>query len=102
MALRNTKNGKATGPDNLPIEVWKSLGRTGVNCLIFLKEALNKITDEEKFPDKWRKSIFITIFKNNNNNNNVFNSYRSTPRYIQCNLIYEKKRKLRAKTNSTW
>ena len=30
---------------------------------------------------------------NNNNNNNVFNSYRSTPRYIQCNLIYEKKRK---------
>ena len=28
-----------------------------------------------------------------NNNNNVFNSYRSTPRYIQCNLIYEKKRK---------
>ena len=28
-----------------------------------------------------------------NNNNNVFNSYRSTPRYIQCNIIYEKKRK---------
>ena len=27
----------------------------------------------------------------NNNNNNVFNSYRSTPRYIQCNL-YEKKK----------
>ena len=32
MALRNMKNGKATGP----VEVWKSLGRTGVN---FLKEA---------------------------------------------------------------
>ena len=30
MALRNMKNGKATGPDNLPVEVWKSLGRTGV------------------------------------------------------------------------
>ena len=28
-----------------------------------------------------------------NNNNNVFNSYGSTPRYIQCNLIYEKKKK---------
>ena len=24
MALRNMKNGKATGPDNLPIEVWNS------------------------------------------------------------------------------
>ena len=61
MALRNMKNGKATGPDNLPIEEWKSLGRTGVN---FLKEALNKITDEEKIPDIWRKSILIPIFKN--------------------------------------
>ena len=39
MALRNMKNGKATGPDNLPVEVWKSLGRTEVN---FLKEALKR------------------------------------------------------------
>ena len=53
MALRNMKNGKAFGPDNLPVEVWKSLGRTGVT---FLKEALNKITDEENIPDIWRKS----------------------------------------------
>ena len=42
------------GPDNLPIEVWKSFGRTGVN---FLKEALNKVTDEEKIPDIWQKRI---------------------------------------------
>ena len=28
MAIRNMKNGKATGPDDLPVEVWKSLGRT--------------------------------------------------------------------------
>ena len=61
MALRKMKNGKATGPDNLPVEVWKSLGRTVVN---FLKEALNKITDEEKIPDIWRKSILIPIYKN--------------------------------------
>ena len=61
MALRNMKNGKATGPDNLTVEVWKSLGITVVN---FLKEALNKITDEEKIPDIWRKSILIPIFKN--------------------------------------
>ena len=47
MALRNMKNGKASGPDNLPVEVWKSLGRSGVT---FLKEALKKITDEEKIP----------------------------------------------------
>ena len=48
MAIRNMKNGKPTEPDNLPVEVWKSFGRTGVN---FLKEALNKITDEKNIPD---------------------------------------------------
>ena len=62
MTLINMKNGKATRPDNIPVEVWKSLGRTGVD---FLKEALNKITDEEKIPDIWRKSILIPIYKNN-------------------------------------
>ena len=60
MALRNMKHWKATGLDNLPVEVWKSLGRTGVN---FLKEAFNKITDEEEIPDIWRKSILIPIYK---------------------------------------
>ena len=45
-ALSKMKNGKASLSDNL--EVWKSLGRTGVN---FLKETLNEATDEEKSPD---------------------------------------------------
>ena len=58
MALRNIKNGNATGP--VPVYVWKCLGRTGVN---FPKDALNKITDE-KIPDIWRKSILIPILKN--------------------------------------
>ena len=44
-AVRNMNNWKDT--DNLPVEVWESLGRTGVN---FLKESLNKIT-HKKFPD---------------------------------------------------
>ena len=48
MAPRNMENGKATEPDNLPIEVWTSVERTGVN---FLKKAFDKITDEEKILD---------------------------------------------------
>ena len=59
-ALRNMTNGKAI-PDNLLVEVWESLGRTGVNLL---RETLNKITDKEKIPDMiWRKSILIPILK---------------------------------------
>ena len=89
LALRNTNNGKATGPDNLPIEVWKSLGRTGVNCLIFLKEALNKITDEEKFPDEWRKSIFITIYKNKGDIVN-YGNYRGIKLMCHSMKLYER------------
>jgi len=54
------KNGKAVGPDNLPVEVWKSLGMIGIE---YLKQELNKIT-EEKIPDEWQKSTLIPIFKN--------------------------------------
>ena len=61
MALQKMKNLKATGPDFLPVEVWKSLGRTGVN---FLNEALTKITDKEKISYIRRKRILILIFKN--------------------------------------
>ena len=43
---------------------------------------------DQSYDQSWHQTIW-----NNNNNNNVFNSYRSTPRYIQCNIIYEKKKK---------
>jgi len=55
------ENGKAVGPDNLPVEVWKSLGITGIE---YLKQELNKIMQEEKIPDEWRKSTLMPIFKN--------------------------------------
>ena len=41
-SLRKMKYGKAAGPDNLPVQMWKGLERTGLN---FLKESLNKGTD---------------------------------------------------------
>ena len=86
MALRNMKNGKATGPDNLPVEVWKSLGRTGVT---FLKEALNKITDGEKIPDIWRKSILIPIYKNEGDAMNCGN-YRGIKLMCHSMKLYER------------
>ena len=86
MALRNMKNGKATGPDNLPIEVWKSLGRTGVN---FLKEALNKITDAEKIPDIRKKSILISIFKNKGDIMNCVH-YRGIKLMCHSMKLYER------------
>jgi len=60
-ALKKMKNGKAVGPDNLPIEVWKCLGEEGIT---FLCEILNKICEEEHIPEAWRKSTLIPIYKN--------------------------------------
>ena len=86
MALRNMKNGKATGSDNLPVKVWKSLERTGVN---FLKEVLNLIIDEEKIPDIWRKSILIPIFKNKGDIMNCGN-YRGIKLMCHSMKLYER------------
>ena len=36
----------------------------GTGRLIYLTEALNKIAEEEKILDEWRKSILVPIFKN--------------------------------------
>ena len=80
------QNGKATGPDNLPMEVWNSLGKTGVT---FLKEALNNITDEAKIPDIWRKRILTPIFKNKGDIMNREN-YRGTKLVCHSMKLYER------------
>ena len=59
-ALKKMKNGKATGPDLIPAEVWKALGEEGVDILHNLME---KILEQEKIPEEWRESILIPIFK---------------------------------------
>ena len=59
-ALKKMKNGKATGPDMIPVEAWKALGDEGVDILYDL---MVKILDQEKIPEEWRESILIPIFK---------------------------------------
>src|SRR5215470_4611566 len=49
------------GPDDIPIEVWKSLGEKGI---VWLTKLFNEILRSKKMPDEWRKSILIPIYKN--------------------------------------
>ena len=60
LGLKKMKNGKAPGPDELPIEAWKALGNEGTNTLWSL---MQKIFHEERMPDSWRQSTLIPIFK---------------------------------------
>ena len=60
MALKKMKDGKAIGPDGIPVEVWKALGREGVDML---HQLTREIMENEVIPEKWRESTLIPIFK---------------------------------------
>ncbi|XP_047485847.1 uncharacterized protein LOC125036932 [Penaeus chinensis] len=60
-ARKKMKNGKAVGPDNIPVEVWKCLGKTEVE---YLTHGFNNIMNIERIPEQWRRSTNIPIFKN--------------------------------------
>ena len=55
------KNGKAVGPDDIPVEVWKCLGES---ALKFLTKLYNITMESERMPDEWRDSVLIPIVKN--------------------------------------
>ena len=58
-ALR-IKKGKAVGPDELPVEVWKCMGQMGIK---FLTRLFNRLLMGEQMPEEWR-SVLIPIYKN--------------------------------------
>jgi hypothetical protein len=60
-ALKKMKGGKAMGLDEIPIEVWMTLGDVAIVCLTKL---FNLIFRSNKMHDEWRRSILVPIFKN--------------------------------------
>ncbi|KAK3544481.1 hypothetical protein QTP86_013141 [Hemibagrus guttatus] len=58
------KNGKAVGPDDIPVEVWKCLGDAAVE---FLASLFNRDLESERMPEEWRRSVLVPIFKNKGN-----------------------------------
>ena len=60
-ALRRMKKGKAVGPDELPVEVWKCMGEMGIK---FLTRLFNRLLIGERMPEEWRRSVLIPIYRN--------------------------------------
>ena len=60
-ALRRMKKGKAAGSDELPVEVWKCMGKMGIE---FLTRLFNRLLMGERMPEEWRRSVLIPIYKN--------------------------------------
>ena len=61
LAMKKMKTGKAVGPDNIPVEVWKGMGPVGIR---YLRRLFRKIMEEENIPTEWRTSTLIPIYKN--------------------------------------
>ena len=59
-ALRRMKKGKAVGPDELPVEVWKCMGEIGIK---FLTRLFNQLLMGKWMPEEWRRSVLIPIIK---------------------------------------
>ena len=57
-ALRRMKKGR---PDELPVEVWKCMGKMGIK---FLTRLFNRLLMGERMPEEWRRSVLIPIYKN--------------------------------------
>jgi hypothetical protein len=55
------KTGKTLEPDDIPIEVWRCLGDIAI---VWLTKLFNIIFRSNKMLDEWRRSILISIFKN--------------------------------------
>ncbi|CAG4966253.1 unnamed protein product [Colias eurytheme] len=58
--IRHLKNNKATGLDEIPIEVFKAMGETGVDLLYNI---CCKIWESGIWPGDWSKSIFKPLHK---------------------------------------
>ena len=48
-ALRRMKKGKAVGPDELPVEVWKCMGKMKIE---FLTRLFNRLLMGERMPEE--------------------------------------------------
>ena len=70
LAVSRMKNGKAVGPDEIPVEAWKCIGEPAVEMLTGL---FNRLLKGEKMPDEWRKSILIPVFKKKGDAQNCSN-----------------------------
>ncbi|KAF3676132.1 putative pre-mRNA-processing factor 6-like [Capsicum annuum] len=60
-AVRRMRRGRATGPDEIPVEFWKFVGEAGVRWLTAL---FNEIFRTTKMPEAWRWSTMIPLYKN--------------------------------------
>ncbi|KAF3674092.1 putative (3R)-hydroxymyristoyl-[acyl-carrier-protein] dehydratase [Capsicum annuum] len=60
-AIRKMQRGRATGPDEIPMNFWKFASGAGLR---FVTHLFNNIFKSAKMPEAWRWSTMIHVYKN--------------------------------------
>ena len=80
------KKGKAVGPDELPVEVWKCMGKMGIN---FWTRLFNRLLKGERMSEDWRRSVLIPIYKNKGDAQ-CFGNYRKIKQMSHTMKVWER------------
>ncbi|XP_060170630.1 uncharacterized protein LOC132601565 [Lycium barbarum] len=84
--IRKMSRGRATGPDEIPIEFWKNVGRGGLEWLTRL---LNVIVRTLKMPEEWRWSTMVPLYKNKGDIQNC-NNYKGIKLLSHTMKVWER------------
>jgi len=60
-AMRKMRRGRATEPDEIPVELWRCVGRAGLELLTALFSVIFKTN---RMPEEWRWSTMVPLYKN--------------------------------------
>ena len=58
-ALRKMKSGRAVGPDDIPMEVWKLVGS---KASIWLQDLFNRMLVGDSMPEEWIVSGLVPLY----------------------------------------
>ena len=94
--ISQMNNGKETGMDGIPLEMWKCLGEEGIDML---RNLMQGMYEQEKMPTEWRDNVVIYIYKEKGDMQYCGN-YRGVKLMSHTMKIWERiiERKLREET----
>ena len=96
--MQRKKYGKAVGPDDIPVEVWKCLGGS---ALMFLTKLYNRTMESGRMPEQWRDSVLIPIFKNKGDVQSCI-IYRGTQLISHTMKLWERINERRLRSDMTF
>ncbi|KAF3684224.1 putative pre-mRNA-processing factor 6-like [Capsicum annuum] len=90
-AICRMRRGRATGPDEIPVDFWKFSGEAGLR---WLTELFNDIFKSAKMSEAWRWSSIIPLYKNKGDIQSC-NNYRGIKLLNHTMKIWERVVELR-------